>query len=124
MLNEGIEIAITVEQSVAIFDATRSNQSINRLPDGHSERTQMAEIASGLQSYIRTHQRNDGQRGEQCFRLIEIVLADKALHHFGVDQGVGHSNRPRSSILPHRLQIALPIQPAPKATDFFLAREA
>ena len=48
MLNEGIEIAVAVEQGVTIFDATRRNQRVDRLPDRHSARTQMAEIAGGL----------------------------------------------------------------------------
>ena len=86
MLNEGIEIAVAVEQGVTIFDATRRNQRVDRLPDRHSARTQMAEIAGGLQRHIQTHQWNNWQRGEQCFRLIEIVFADKPLQYFGEDQ--------------------------------------
>ena len=59
ILDEGVEIAVAVEQGVAMFDTARGDQGVDGLSHRHPQFPQLAVIARRLQGHIAADQGND-----------------------------------------------------------------
>ena len=78
MILEGIEIAVVVEQFVAVLDAARGDDRVDRPANGHTESSQGSEVARGLKRDIPAAEFDDGEAGEQLARCVENALAREA----------------------------------------------
>ena len=83
MLNKGVKVSVAVKQREATLNAASGNHRINGFAHGDSQRPQRTEVLGRLNGDVLSNQINDNQGSQQFSGQIEIVVAVKALKHFG-----------------------------------------
>lgn len=79
MLDEGIEIAIVVEEHVAAADAAGRDDAVDGLAEGHTLASRRAEVPGGLDTHLVSGQGNHVERLEERLGPPEIALRGDAL---------------------------------------------
>ncbi len=106
MLREGVEIAILMQELVAIGDAIAGDDEIGRLVDGDTSLAEPAIMSSGLAREGRRQHRRDGKSAQPPFYRDSMLLTACAAQNLeqnnvadkdprGVVPGVQQSRRPR-----------------------------
>src|SRR5690606_35077956 len=83
VLDEGIEIAVAIQQGVVADDAACRNDRVYRLTGGDAACAKGPEVPRSLKSDFRPSERHDVQSCEQPARLLELGVAAKSLQDFG-----------------------------------------
>ena len=83
MLDEGIEITITIKERKAVLDTSGGDERVNRLPNGDSASPEQPEIPGGLNSDVMAANVDLVERSHQPQRLVEIMFTCETLKHFG-----------------------------------------
>ena len=82
MADERIEVAICVEQLVAILDAAGCDQCIDRLAHGNSTCPQLPEVGRPKDGDVSTSDADSFEWRQQASGQEEITIVPEALQHF------------------------------------------
>ena len=86
MLFEGIEVAIAVQQRIAVFDAAGRDDRVDRLSNGDAASSQDSKVARRFFADGLAAERDGFERVEKGFRLAKVGIVLEPLQHFGDDE--------------------------------------
>jgi len=77
-----LEIAVRMQERVAVFDAKRADYEVGRLADGDSEPAKGSVIPGGRYREVRVEHCDRWENSERLFDSLRVALVARSLQDF------------------------------------------